>query len=109
MSSYSSGISAVPLLGDTIGGNLDATVARFPEREALVDRPSGRRWTYAQLSDDVTAVALGLLALGVGTGDRVGIWAPNCPEWARQRRSGLLMPGGLVCDLVSGLTLAGGG
>jgi len=52
-----------------------------PDREALVDVPSGRRWTYAQLRADVEAVALGLLEAGVQTGDRVGIWAPNCPEW----------------------------
>ena len=43
--------------------------------------PSGRRWTYAELESDVDAVARGLLALDVAKGDRVGIWAPNCPEW----------------------------
>ena len=79
--SYASGVSTAPLLGDTIGANLDATVAAFPERDALVDRASGRRWTYEQLSDDVEAVALGLRDLGVVKGDRVGIWAPNCAEW----------------------------
>ncbi|MDL4773241.1 AMP-binding protein [Actinomadura xylanilytica] len=79
--SYASGTSAVPLLGDTIGANLDRTVAAFADRDALVDRPSGRRWTYDRLAADVDAVALGLLDLGVGTGDRVGVWAPNCPEW----------------------------
>ncbi len=46
--SYSSGESASPLLGDTIGGNFDATVGTFGDREALVHRPAGRRsWTYA--------------------------------------------------------------
>jgi fatty-acyl-CoA synthase len=80
--SYSSGESATPLLGDTIGGNFDITVAQFADREALVDRPAGRRWTYAELAADVEALALGLLAMGIGKGDRVGIWAPNCAEWA---------------------------
>ena len=79
--SYSSGESATPLLGDTIGGNFDATVRAFGDREALVDRPTGRRWTYAELAADVDALALGLLAMGIAKGDRAGIWAPNCAEW----------------------------
>jgi fatty-acyl-CoA synthase len=79
--SYSSGESATPLLGDTIGANFDATVGAFGDREALVDRPAGRRWTYAELAADVDALALGLLEMGIAKGDRVGIWAPNCAEW----------------------------
>ncbi len=79
--SYSSGTSSVPLLGDTIGDNLARTVARFADREALVDVASGRRWTYAELDADVDALARGLLADGIVAGDRVGIWSPNCPEW----------------------------
>ena len=79
--SYSSGESATPLLGDTIGGNFDATVGVFGDREALVDRPAGQRWTYADLAADVDALALGLLEMGIEKGDRVGIWAPNCAEW----------------------------
>ena len=79
--SYTSGTSTVPLLGDTIGANLDRTAARVGEHEALVECATGRRWSYPQLVDDVDAVALGLDALGVGKGDRVGIWAPNCAEW----------------------------
>ncbi|MDQ2883212.1 MAG: AMP-binding protein [Actinomycetota bacterium] len=81
LSSYASGVSRVPLLGETIGDNFDRTVARCGDREALVDRPSGRRWTYSQLRAEVDAMARGLLAVGIGKGDRVGIWAPNCPEW----------------------------
>jgi fatty-acyl-CoA synthase len=79
--SYVSGTSDKPLLGDTIGDNFDRTVAAFGDREALVEHTTGRRWTYRKLSDEVTAVALGLVDLGVGKGDRVGIWAPNCAEW----------------------------
>ena len=79
--SYVSGISQVPLLGDTIGDNFDRTAARYGDRAALVDRPSGRRWTYSQLRADVDFLAQGLLAAGISKGDRVGIWAPNCPEW----------------------------
>src|SRR6516165_2804583 len=79
--SYSSGGSATPLLGDTIAGNFDAAVLAFADREALVDRPSGRRWTYAGLAADVDALPLGLLRMGIEKGDRVGIWAPKCAEW----------------------------
>ncbi|WP_131738911.1 AMP-binding protein [Actinomadura roseirufa] len=79
--SYASGPAAAPLLGDTIGANLDRTAARFPDRDALVERATGRRWSYARFTADVDAVALGLLGLGVGKGDRVGVWAPNCAEW----------------------------
>ncbi|MEU1617034.1 AMP-binding protein [Streptomyces sp. NPDC005722] len=79
--SYASGTGTTALLGDTIGRNLDRAVAAWPEREALVDVPSGRRWTYAEFGAAVDDVARGLLAKGVGKGDRVGIWAVNCPEW----------------------------
>jgi fatty-acyl-CoA synthase len=79
--SYASGTSDVPLLGDTIGANLEATVARFADHEALVDASTGRRLTYAELDSAVDELARGLLALDVVKGDRVGIWAPNCVEW----------------------------
>jgi fatty-acyl-CoA synthase len=79
--SYASGVSTEPLLGDTIAVNLRRTAARWPERDALVEAATGRRWTYAELVADVDAVARGLVTLGVGKGDRVGIWAPNVAEW----------------------------
>ncbi len=79
--SYASGISEVPLLGDTIGDNFDRTVAAHPDRDALVDRTAGRRWTYRELAAEVNALALGLVAQGIGKGDRVGIWSPNRAEW----------------------------
>src|SRR5690349_17262674 len=79
--SISTGPADPPLLDRTIGADLLATVARHGEREALVDCASGRRWTYDQLRAVVDDIALGLRRLGVTKGDRVGIWAPNCPEW----------------------------
>ncbi|WP_410655605.1 AMP-binding protein [Amycolatopsis sp. lyj-112] len=78
---YASGISDVPLLGDTIGDNFDRTVAAFGDRDALVDRAAGKRWTYTELAAEVDALALGLLSLGIQKGDRVGIWSPNRAEW----------------------------
>ena len=79
--SYSSGTSDEPLLGDTIGDNLDRTAARFPDGEALVDRAQGLRYTWAEFVAEVDALAVGLLDLGIVPGDRVGIWAPNCAQW----------------------------
>ncbi|GAB3491137.1 AMP-binding protein [Flexivirga lutea] len=79
--SYASGTSHAPLLGDTIGDSLRRTAARFGDRDAMVDMPSGRRWTYTEFDEAVDEVARGLLAAGIDKGDRVGIWSPNCPEW----------------------------
>jgi fatty-acyl-CoA synthase len=80
--SYSHGASAESLLGETIGDNLHRMAAAHGANEALVDMPTGQRWTYAQLDADTDLVALGLIAAGIKKGDRVGIWAPNCAEWA---------------------------
>src|SRR3984957_3849235 len=79
--SYTSATSGTPLLGDTIGANFDRTAAAFPGRLALVDIPAGLRYSYAELKEEVDALALGLLAAGIGKGDRVGIWSPNRAEW----------------------------
>ena len=79
--SYSHGASAMPLLGETIGANLRRVATTYPDREAVVDVPTGRRWTYAAFDAESDALARGLIAAGIEPGDRVGIWAPNCPEW----------------------------
>ncbi|MEV6842958.1 AMP-binding protein [Actinoplanes sp. NPDC051411] len=79
--SYAHGTSTEPLLGDTIGAHLRRTADRLGDREALVDVLSGTRWTYRELDDRVDVLARALLGLHVAKGDRVGIWAPNRPEW----------------------------
>ena len=79
--SYVSGASGRPLLGLTIGAQLDRTAARFPDNEALVVPQQDVRWRYGTLAEKVDAFAAGLLALGLEPGDRIGIWSPNNSEW----------------------------
>ena len=78
--SYTSAIADQPLLGDTIGANLERAVARWGDREALVDVPTHRRWTYSELGVEVDELPLGLLTRGVAPGDRVGGWSADCAE-----------------------------
>src|SRR4051812_4416361 len=80
--SYASGTSSTPLLGDTIGDNLDRTIERFPDREALVSVHQDLRYTYAQFGEAVDRTARAFIGAGIEPGDRVGIWSPNCAEWA---------------------------
>ncbi|AZA90695.1 Short-chain-fatty-acid--CoA ligase [Chryseobacterium nakagawai] len=79
--SYVYGASDVPLLGQTIGGNLKSTVEKFPKQEALVCIHQGYRATYQEFYNQTTAIAKALIFLGAKTGDRIGIWASNRYEW----------------------------
>ena len=79
--SYSSGTSAVPLIGVTIGQQFDFAAARWGSREALVVCDQDVRWSWEQLKARVDNFAAGLLALGLKPRSRIGIWAPNCAEW----------------------------
>ncbi|AOE85720.1 AMP-binding protein [Pseudomonas sp. TCU-HL1] len=79
--SYTRGRQDKDLLAMTIGAAFDATVAQFPEREALVVKHQGLRYSWQELADAVERHARALLALGLKGGDRLGIWAPNCAEW----------------------------
>ena len=79
--SYTQGRQDKPLLAMTIGQALDNTVARFAEREALVVRHQQLRYSWRELADSIDLHARALMALGLKTGDRLGIWAPNCAQW----------------------------
>jgi len=79
--SYLDGASPVPLLGETIGDNLDRTVAAYGDRDALISVHQGVRQTWVEFHEAVEEIARGLLALGIEPRDRVGIWSPNNAEW----------------------------
>src|SRR4051812_1628600 len=79
--SYASGVSETPLIGQTIGDNLEDTVARIPDAEALASRHQDLRFTWRELNEQIDRVAKGLIASGLKPGDRLGMWSPNCVEW----------------------------
>jgi acyl-CoA synthetase (AMP-forming)/AMP-acid ligase II len=66
------------LLWGTIPRLVDAS-ARFGDAEALVD--GATRLAFSALAGAVDAYARGFMAGGVGPGERVAMWAPNCAEW----------------------------
>ena len=78
---YSYEGSTDPLIGKTIGDQLDEIVLQNPQREALVVRWRKVRWSYRRFLQEVDQVARGLLRLGIGKGDRVGIWSTNNERW----------------------------
>jgi fatty-acyl-CoA synthase len=82
MLSYAHGACEEPLLGETIGENLERTIARVPDAEGLVSCHQDIHWTYAEFGQRVDALASGMLEAGLQKGDRVGVWGPNVAEWA---------------------------
>ena len=75
------GERAPPLRHTTIPDALRETVSRHGQRNAVVLPKEGRTLSYDDLDREVDALAAGLLALGLGKGDRIGIWSPNRLEW----------------------------
>ncbi|WP_345943305.1 (2,3-dihydroxybenzoyl)adenylate synthase [Streptomyces sp. SID8352] len=71
--------------GQTFGGMLRERAAAHPDRVAVVDPGDGpgttRRWTYGELDSRADRLAAGLLARGIGRGDRVVVQLPNIAEF----------------------------
>ena len=67
--------------GLTFGEVLRRTVERHGGRDAVVFSQSGLRWSYTEFESRVRETAKALMALRIGKGDHVGIWATNWPEW----------------------------
>ena len=65
----------------TLGQILDETVARIPDKEAIVYADRNYRQTWREFADTVDLFAKGLMALGVQKGEKVAVWASNVPYW----------------------------
>ena len=68
------------LLRKTIGDLFDEVASRFPDREALIDLPGGRRYSYQELLTIVNQLARGFLKLGIQKGEHLALWTPNLAE-----------------------------
>lgn len=75
------GDPSTPLLELTIPQLLARTVAANGAREAAVFMEQNKRFTWEEFAETVDQLAAGLLALGLRTGERIGIWSPNRWEW----------------------------
>ena len=86
-----------PLWNLTIPQVLARAVAEGGDREAVVFRQPGIRWTWAQFGERVEALAAGFIGLGLKPGDRIGIWGAEharvAADAVRDRPAGLI----LVC------------
>lgn len=73
-------------------------IAPFGDKAALIDGPSGRTMTFAQLAGAIKAVASGLHKRGFKKGDVFAIYSPNIPEYAIAFHAVSLV-GGIVTTL----------
>lgn len=65
----------------TLGQFFDDLLQTQPERPFIIYADRGLVWTYQEFYERCERMAKGLLAIGVGKGDHVGVWARNVPEW----------------------------
>jgi fatty-acyl-CoA synthase len=65
----------------TIGQYFEKVASADPGRDFVVYPDRDLRWSYAEFDQRVDRLAKGLLAIGIGKGDHVGIWARNVPDW----------------------------
>jgi len=79
--SFVAGISDRPLQYRTVDAVLRGAAEEGPDRTALIVPHQSIRFSFAELDCEVEQVARGLVASGLRSGERVGIWAPNCLEW----------------------------
>ena len=69
------------LLDFTLGQILEKWAFETPDKEFIVYPDRDLRFTYKQFNNRVDQLAKGLLYIGIKTGDKVGIWAKNVPDW----------------------------
>lgn len=70
-----------PFTDLSMGKFFENEVHEHPDREFCVMPDRDLRWSYAEFNERVDQLAKSLLAIGIGKGDNVGIWARNVPDW----------------------------
>ena len=69
------------LFNRTLGSWLEHWAHETPDQDFIVYADRNLRFSYKCFNERVDRLALGLSAIGVKRGDKVGIWAPNVPDW----------------------------
>lgn len=69
------------LIESTLGQYIEKWAFETPDKEFMVYADRDLRFTYSEFNERVDRLAKGLLYIGIGKGDHVGIWATNVPDW----------------------------
>ena len=95
--SYFTGEGNGQLLYETIGSCFERVAKANPKGLAIIVKHQGIRWRYQELYEQVDRLSVGLLALGLQPGDRVGIWGPNSIEWVMTQLATARIGAIMVC------------
>jgi fatty-acyl-CoA synthase len=95
--SYFIGEGNGQLLYETIGSCFERVAKANPKGLAIIVKHQGIRWSYQELYEQVDRLSVGLLALGLKPGDRVGIWGPNSIEWVMTQLATARIGAIMVC------------
>jgi mevalonyl-CoA ligase len=71
-----------PLVDLTLGELIELQTYQHGNKECLIIPWTGARWTYNELNSQSSALAQSLLDMGITVGDRIGIMAGNCEQYA---------------------------
>ncbi len=69
------------LQNKTLGQWLEHWATVTPNKEYLVYSDRDLRFTWKEMDERVDRMAKGMMAIGVGHGTHVGLWATNVPDW----------------------------
>ncbi|CRK94407.1 CLUMA_CG007914, isoform A [Clunio marinus] len=93
--SYFHNVGLHPLKYMTVGQALKKIATQYPEQTALISCIDNKQYTFAEILDKADRLASGLLNLGLSSGDRVAIWAPNYDFWYISKLA--IARAGLIC------------
>ena len=69
------------LMNITVGDLLQEMADRYPDDVMINYTDRNYRRTWKEFNEEAERIARGLMAIGIGKGDHVAIWATNVPAW----------------------------